>query len=317
MVITHPLPADNQIAVKDVFELKQTIRVIQNGANRTDAILSGCHGDVRCRFWESVYSGSEFYGRRFQCKLLLEQNTGRHTKAILECAKPIEDSEVTLENQWRKLTIPIADTMDQVKSLIERCPIDQLKLFIRDVLSDPLIAQPFFMLPASHDYHHDYPGGLAVHSIEAANIALSAIPMGSDVEVSLTLTAALFHDIGKTRTLNSAGRKTVIGRVIRHEQLNLECLAKPMQLLEKTWPDGATALRFLLTYAPEQQKRPLLPCAMAVHYADRMSASLAARAKSLSRQPANVAFSSTYAKGPKSWFWHPQINDVPGRRKYD
>lgn len=65
----------------------------------------------------------------------------------------------------------------------------------------------FFVCPASLGFHHNYEGGLLAHTVEVCDIALRMIlelPRVLKVEdetssLNTLLTAALFHDLMKTR----------------------------------------------------------------------------------------------------------------------
>ena len=56
----------------------------------------------------------------------------------------------------------------------------------------------FFEAPATTKYHHSYPGGLALHSIEVANILTAlAKTFGIKVEDKVLIRLGLLHDISK------------------------------------------------------------------------------------------------------------------------
>jgi putative nucleotidyltransferase with HDIG domain len=306
MVMIAELPLENPTLIRGTYRLQKTIRVEMNGAKRVDALLVDNNGTLRCEDWAPQYADAEFTHRLFECTLWVGPRHGGRRYARYTRAEPVQCLGLDALKRIAESHFPIPETVLQLSKLLGECIHLSITHFMEAVFTQPELAVPFFLLPASLDYHHDYPGGLAEHSIETARIAISAFPGTSVEEQALTMAAALLHDIGKVKTLTEQGQRTTEGRVMRHEHLTLELLAEPLKVLARLWPDGATALRYLLTYAPEQISRPLLPCAMAVTYADRMSASLSARRKALAQHPARHNFVSPTSKGPKSWFWKPQ-----------
>lgn len=56
----------------------------------------------------------------------------------------------------------------------------------------------FFQAPATTKYHHSFPGGLALHSIEVANILTTiAKTFGVNIEEKVLIRLGLLHDISK------------------------------------------------------------------------------------------------------------------------
>ena len=304
MVMISDFPNHRPALVEGNFQLQEIERVEKCGLSDINAVLADSSGTIRCRKWPDKYSIKPFLNHHFYCRLLLDQWSNRFTDVRLLATEPAQRANKRPNGKQNTLSSEQTDSITQLNQLIQRCPNKMLQEFVRNVFEDDSIAKSFYRLLASKDYHHDFQGGLLVHSVETANIAISALPESSADEVSLTLVAALFHDIGKIRTHDISGNRTSLGRVIGHETLTLECLARPLHKLENKWSDGATALRYLLTYTPEQIKRPLLPCAMAVSYADRLSASLSARRKAHKNQSSNSTFSYSTSKGPRTRFWN-------------
>ncbi|OAN87860.1 hypothetical protein A8B84_14000 [Marinobacter sp. EhC06] len=197
------------------------------------------------------------------------------------------------------------DLVDDAETWVRTCPIPVLRQFTWQVLGRPDIGIPFFRARASADHHHAFLGGLAEHSLAVAKLTLQALPDMDDREAWLCAIAGLMHDIGKIRCFDEDG-KTAAGFVLRHEQWTLEILAEALAWLDGQWPDGALAIRYLLSSPaiPEGQ-RPLLPGLMAISYADRMNSALQVRARVFSERPHWQRFAKTKGFGPPSRFWLP------------
>lgn len=197
------------------------------------------------------------------------------------------------------------DLVDETETWVRTCPIPVLRQFTWLVLGRPDIGVPFFRARASEDHHHAFLGGLAQHSLAVAKLTLQALPDMDDREAWLCAIAGLMHDIGKIRCFDENG-KTAAGFVLRHEQWTLEILAEALAWLDGQWPDGALAIRYLLSSSATQEgQRPLLPGVMAISYADRMNSALQVRARIFSERPHWQRFAKTQGFGPPSRFWLP------------
>jgi len=92
----------------------------------------------------------------------------------------------------------------QLFTLINFLKIKPLREFCKRCISNTDLMKIFVSIPASKRHHHSFPGGLLAHSLETAFITAQNIHVIYDIsqaEKEVTTIAALFHDIGKTKTL--------------------------------------------------------------------------------------------------------------------
>ena len=201
-----------------------------------------------------------------------------------------------------------AQISGELRLFVTRCPIPALRAFLKDVFTETKLRDAFLSLPASHSHHHAWPGGLAAHSLEVAAIVHRALGDLDESERWLACVAGLLHDIGKLRTLQWGGRRTTLGYLVDHEQLTLETLAPALGSLDRTWPDGGTALRYLLTWRRAKSGgRPLLPAALALEFADRLSSVGDIRDDLFKDRPAWQRFVRFRGRGPQTTFWRPRL----------
>jgi 3'-5' exoribonuclease len=136
----------------------------------------------------------------------------------------------------------LCDMLDMVNKINEPCLVD----FVTNVLLQPSVGTRFLACPASLNYHHNYAGGLLVHSVEVAQNFLTDSNC-SQQEKDLGIVAALLHDIGKTQTLTPDLTRTSIGYVIDHHQLTLELCAPALKILSTIHNGFAVQLRHTWT----------------------------------------------------------------------
>jgi 3'-5' exoribonuclease len=207
--------------------------------------------------------------------------------------------------------LPRPDLAARLQTLIDQCETVPLRHFLGTVFSERSFSQAFLTLPASQSHHHAYPGGLAEHSLEVAHLLQTVVAHEEPAMANLTAVAGLLHDVGKIALLKENGARTRAGFVLRHDTLTLELLAPALANLDALWPDGATALRYLLTWQPSgQDRRPLLPAALALQFADRYSSAHGARERAFAGAPDWKRFARLDTAGPISRFWRPDTTQA-------
>jgi len=201
-----------------------------------------------------------------------------------------------------------SDCLPRLVAITDQLSHPALKAFLNSIFLDLKLVEGFLTVPASQRHHHSYPGGLLEHSIECAEIVQTSFPVPG-WEKELGIVAALLHDIAKTRTM-TATKKTTLGYVLDHDLLTLEILATHLSKIDTSWPDGATALRYLLTWNLNKKSLPLMPVAEAVKYADRISSALDARRLAYTDEPEWKRFASLDVGGPVNHFWMPRSTQI-------
>jgi len=90
---------------------------------------------------------------------------------------------------------------------------------IRDMVEVLVINEPkFFEWPAATKLHHDYEGGLALHTLHVVKHAISMWEnyKGENLDIEVIVAGAMLHDIGKISEYNKDGSKTAFGHLISH-----------------------------------------------------------------------------------------------------
>ena len=105
------------------------------------------------------------------------------------------------------------------------------------ILVDTLIMNndKFWVWPAATKVHHNYPGGLAKHSL---NVCRNAINIwknyeGSNIDIKAIVAGALLHDIGKLQEYKEDGSRTKYGDLIPHPVAGYEKIVR--FAIENNW----------------------------------------------------------------------------------
>lgn len=210
---------------------------------------------------------------------------------------PIQDKTCHTVHDWQLIQTPYplamledlyrateqVTALDRLWRLIHDLPVVCLRDWLFDLFAQPAVNQPFVQVPASYSHHHSHAGGLLLHSVECAEwVAQVATETLNDKEAALAITAALLHDFGKIETLRAGN----FNPTVAHEVLTLTLLEPALLNLQKTWPQGAYALRQMLSWSSHYEKFPRLPGTVLVKMADQFSTALSARNKAFQDMPA-------------------------------
>jgi 3'-5' exoribonuclease len=125
--------------------------------------------------------------------------------------------------------------------------------------------------PCTRGGHHAYLGGLLEHTVAVATLALETCALHPRLDQDLLITAALVHDIGKTRefTLGAEIGLTEEGRLLGHVELGLRMLDDHTPLDE---PRRLALAHCILTHHGE--RKPATPEALALYRLNALDASV-------------------------------------------
>jgi 3'-5' exoribonuclease len=100
------------------------------------------------------------------------------------------------------------------------------KRLLDGMLHDPDLRAALRRSPCTRAGHHAYLGGLLEHTVAVATLAVEACALHPRLEHDLLLTAALVHDIGRTRefALGAEIGLTDEGRLLGHVEIGLRML---------------------------------------------------------------------------------------------
>jgi len=167
---------------------------------------------------------------------------------------------------------PKPEALTAFVGLILSIEHDGLRKLLISTFSQEQIVFPFMQVPASLRYHHNFQGGLLVHSLECARI-IRDLSIFSQPDRDLGITAALLHDLGKIKTIGIDFSRPELGKAIDHEAITLELCAAGLAQLDISDPKTGIDLRHILTCRSLKRwgHEPKHPIAHALQLADRLS----------------------------------------------
>jgi len=168
---------------------------------------------------------------------------------------------------------PVPKELAEFASMVLNLQHDGLRQLLIETFSQEQIALPFLKAPASLRYHHNFQGGLLVHSMECARI-IRDLSIFSQQDRELGIAVALLHDLGKIKTIGIDFSRPELGKAIDHEAITLELCAPALAKLDVSDPEIGINLRHILTCRSVKRwgREARHPIAHALQLADRISA---------------------------------------------
>ena len=288
-----------------VFRIRRPLsRIAQNGSRYLSMFLEDATGSIKAYAWSENLNVAFQEFDRAEVSGTIRSFNNSWIANILGAEKVTGRVDNSLQ-LIPKSICPLPTLLEQLDELVNVISHDALRQFVCAVVGDDQIVFPFVSVPASRQHHHCMAGGLLEHSLECAAMVSRFVEF-PQTELELALVGALFHDIGKTRTMRSVGKLSSIGYVCDHDSLTLEVLAQHLHALDATCPDAAIALRYLWTWRNRRYQRstPLLTVAEAIAAADRISSGLNVQEAAFRNQPDWKNFASF---GENNSFWRPRL----------
>jgi len=121
---------------------------------------------------------------------------------------------------------------------------DGLKALLQSLLADAPLRAQWRRAPCTRNGHHAYLGGLLEHTVAVATLALEACTLHPRLDSDLLITAALVHDLGRTRefTYSAEIGLTEAGRLLGHIELGLALLRERAERIAALSADRQLAL---------------------------------------------------------------------------
>lgn len=200
---------------------------------------------------------------------------------IKQLRKPYED-EYNAADYMPTSEKNVEDMYAELLSYIKKVENKYLRQLLEYYfVKDEAFIKVFKSHSAAKSVHHGFAGGLLEHTLSIVKMCeyyLSAYPLLSK---DLLYTAAIFHDIGKTKELSSFPENdyTDDGQLIGHIVMGVEMISEGVRHIEGFPPKIASELKHcVLAHHGELEygspKKPALAEAVALHYADATDAKL-------------------------------------------
>ena len=262
---------------------KKTNLTAKNGRPYISLTLQDKTGSVDAKIWEPGSAGIEEFGELDYIDIVAEvQIYQKKFQVNIKRARKCKEGEYNPAD-YVPVTTRNVDTMfHDMMVLANKVKNPYLrKLIVAFFANDPEFVKKFKKSSAAKTVHHGYMGGLLEHTLSVMKICDMFADNYEFLNRDLLLTAAMFHDIGKTRELSDFPQNdyTDEGQLIGHIVIGVEMIDDKI----KDIPDFPKALsnelrHCILAHHGEFEfgspKKPAIAEAAALNFADNADAKL-------------------------------------------
>ncbi|MCD7781356.1 MAG: HD domain-containing protein [Methanosphaera sp.] len=188
-----------------------------------------------------------------------------------------------MENFIRKSQNPQKEE-EYLENIIESIDNPDLKELIETIILEPSFYNDFKKAPAAKIHHHNYPGGLLVHTNEVVKICESISEIYEDIDRDLLITGAILHDIGKVETYEYDNNDNISinedGYLLDHIYVGTRIIEKTTESIGLDGELRRKIIHMILSHHGDTSLgwgsavSPRIPEAMVLHYADDISAKI-------------------------------------------
>jgi len=159
----------------------------------------------------------------------------------------------------------------------------ELKLVLKSVFEDKEIFNKFIQAPAAKKHHHNYKGGLLVHTNEVIEICKTIANIYENINKDLLIAGAILHDLGKIETYDYETEMIEIkqeGIMLEHLFIGGCIIKEKMNNLNISDNTRISLIHLILSHHGKvdlgwgSSVDPKTPEAVALHQADDMSAKI-------------------------------------------
>lgn len=178
----------------------------------------------------------------------------------------------------------LADMEAELKTIIEEeIKEEPLKKLLKSFFDDEDFAKVFYRAPAARTVHHNTVGGLLEHTLEVASICRLMVKLYPEkLNLSLLLTGAILHDVGKVEEYNQKSLSfdfTDRGKLVGHISIGKEMLTRHLEEMKDFPPNLKLEIEHMMLahHGKREWGSPEVPKtihAFALFHADLTSARL-------------------------------------------
>lgn len=271
-------------SVNDIYLCrKKSSLVAKNGRPYESVILQDKTGSIDAKIWDPGSVGIEDFSEMDYVDIIGEVTVYQKKLQLnIKRARKCRDGEYNPEDY-----VPVSEknlkTMYSELIQLANTVKDQnlRQLIIKFFVDDKEFIRRFQTSSAAKSVHHAFLGGLLEHTLgvmKMCNYMAEAYPF---LKRDLLLTAALFHDVGKTRELSGFPQNdyTDEGQLIGHIIIGVEMIDEKIKEIPGFPPVLAGELRHcILAHHGELEygspKKPAIAEAAALNFADNADAKL-------------------------------------------
>ena len=257
--------------------------VTKNGKPYDNVILQDKTGTVDAKIWDPNNAGIEDFDTLDYIEVYGEVTSFQganqvNVKRIRKC----QEGEYNAADYLPVSKYPIDDMMKELLGFIDSIHNPYLKKLLRAFfVEDEEFVKAFRQSSAAKTVHHGFVGGLLQHTLAVTRLCDYFCTQYDVLNRDLLLTAAICHDIGKTKELSLFPQNdyTDDGQFLGHIVIGSEMVGEKIKMIDGFPPLLAGELKHcILSHHGEYEfgspKKPAIVEAVALTFADNTDAKM-------------------------------------------
>ena len=147
---------------------------------------------LNCVLWEETLNRTADISTRVGniIRIITASYNEKYNNCLLNNFEVVEQARLGVDEDKRE------EYFNKIINVVNEFKDEKLKSFILDLLNNN--KEKFIVAPAAKQMHHNYIGGLVIHTYECVEIAQTILPkIKKPINKDEVIAAAILHDIGK------------------------------------------------------------------------------------------------------------------------
>ncbi len=149
-----------------------------------------------------------------------------HLQLVVDQLIKIPKKEVKLEYYYPKVIDNLDYLFQEFQTKLLNLENHYLKHLSENILKNDEISSKFRVCPGGRTIHHAYIGGLLFHSLQLIKLVEATINYYKEINRSIAIFGAAFHDIGKIFELQNDFSYSDEGKLLGHISIGLSIIDK-------------------------------------------------------------------------------------------
>ncbi|MCR4588964.1 MAG: HD domain-containing protein [Lachnospiraceae bacterium] len=270
--------------MSDVYLIKhKQAAVTKNGKPYENVILQDKTGTIDAKIWEPNSAGIGDFDVLDYVEIVGEVSSyNGQLQVSIKRARLCHEGEYNPANYLPMSSKNIDEMYNALLGLINSVQNKYLKYVLEDLfVKDEKFIKEFKYSSAAKAVHHGFVGGLLEHTLSVTQLCDFFSKQYPKLNRDLLITAAICHDIGKTKELSAFPKNdyTDEGQFIGHIVIGVEMVDKIIDNIPDFPPFLAAELRHcILSHHGELEfgspKKPAIMEAVALNFADNTDAKM-------------------------------------------
>ena len=270
--------------ISDIYLIKQrSSAVTKNGKNYLNVILQDKTGTMDAKVWEPSSAGIEDFDEKDYVEIVGDVSTFNGALQVsVKRARLAHEGEYE-PSDYLPVSEKNTDSMyKELLDIIDRTENTYLKKLLQAFfVEDEKFIAKFKFSSAAKMVHHAFVGGLLEHTLSVTKNCIFFAAQYPALDRDLLVTAAICHDIGKTKELSPYPDNdyTDEGGLLGHIVMGTEMIGEKVRDIEGFPPVLENELKHcILAHHGEYEfgspKKPALIEAVALNFADDLDAKM-------------------------------------------